>query len=600
MFKRVLCALLASTLLCMAVSCRRGKDGSDTEGSESDRLPSATQPESTTADGKPGPSPEDTSAVSRHIESLTLDGVPCVSEDISAGLRETDHVLFLPAGASPFALEISGWVGYPIGIDAFGYRIDGGEAVYGLFATDTEEAVRQEGGEHALRFTVTVPLFSLRAGPHTVSFLVRLTDGTVVPLLETLTLSPNDLTVDPTAAYHSSVTHLLGKGPLQSDAYEGRGGSIERGIDIIDAKLDGHTILQDRLLTISGWLAVEGGVQRYVWSPNGVTWFEAVTGGASGEPTEGHFASLGYANATGNAMLRELVLDLSPCHGRNVAVTVGGVPNNAPDTVVPFVTITGLDVPLCPADIDFSFVTQAESNPEGVDFVSSDLKNLFEISYGAGDLRHVTRHGDALCYCYEGIHSLQTVADGQFALTAKVSSMTGASFLFARATRRVISVDEVPIPLNSFYETDGAGLCGGAGIYARLSDGVLLVVIKALDPNAAYRVYNHSFSIAAEGSELTLADDGNTVYVLVDGRELARVTMRGFTEYPEHFREVSPYVRFAATATITMADGQTATIENTLVAAEYTAWCGIAIRGGTIHFSELRMLPFSESGIQAP
>jgi hypothetical protein len=266
--------------------------------------------------------------------------------------------------------------------------------------------------------------------------------------------------------------------------------------------------------------------------------------------------------------------------------------------VVPFLTVTGLEIPIAPADIAFSSLTYAHYNDEGIDLASSDLRHLFDVHYGAGDLRHVTRHDGELCYCYAGIHSFQTQTDGCFAITAKATVMTGCSFLFVRATKEVRSVDEVPIPLHAFYETDGTGLCGGAGIYAQLSEGVVTLVIKALDPGAPYRIRNCVYRYSAEGERLTLADDGYTVYVLVDGREITRVTVRGQTEYPEHFERVAPYVRFASSVTLTLPDGKTETIRDTLVASTVHAHCGVAVRGGTIHFTELSVLPFSEAGIR--
>lgn len=600
MLKRLLCLLLAAALPVGFLSCR-GKESTDS-GSAAE---STAFPESPVT-GEPGggghdtsrPAPDDSFLVARSLERLILDGNSLVEGDISAGLEAVNHTVSIPEGKQVTYLELTGWAGYTMAVDAFGYSVDGGDITYGLFATHTEEEIRRAGGEYARRFTVTIPLLSLKAGTHTVRFLVRLADGTVVPLMEELRIRLESVTVDPTVAYHSSVTSLGGDIPEDAKAYEGRGGNVNRGVDIIDATLDGVSIGQNRRLTVSGWLALEGGVERYVWSADGVTWYPAESNGETGEPSVGHFASLGYENAASHALMNDLTLDLTPCAGRNAAVTVGGVPQNAPDRVVPFLTVTGLEIPIAPADIDFSYLTYAHYNDEGIDLASSDLRHLFDVHYGAGDLRHVTRHDGELCYCYAGIHSFQTQTDGCFAITAKATVMTGCSFLFVRATKEVRSVDEVPIPLHAFYETDGTGLCGGAGIYAQLSEGVVTLVIKALDPGAPYRIRNCVYRYSAEGERLTLADDGYTVYVLVDGREITRVTVRGQTEYPEHFERVAPYVRFASSVTLTLPDGKTETIRDTLVASTVHAHCGVAVRGGTIHFTELSVLPFSEAGIR--
>ena len=584
---RIVCLLLCATLSLAALSCRRGRTPEDTTNRET----FAEAPDTEEGGGTVQPPPPPSSVRGAHVDGLILNREALFEGGIAEGLAAADYTLRTPEGTENYALELRGWIGFDRPVDAFGYCLDGGETVYGLFATYTENNVKLVGGEHALRYVITVPLFDLKAGAHTVSFLARLTDGSVEFILPDLTLVYEGVAVDASIPYHASVTRL------EDRIYENRGGSTAGGMDILDATLDGVQLGQDCCLALEGWLALSGGVERYVWSADGVTWYPARTGGITGEPSAGHFAALGFENAAGNALFPELILDLTPCAGKNTAVTVGGVPQNAPDSVVPFLTVTGINVPERLGDLDYTYLTRADYNKEGTDLASSDLRHLFEVSYGAGDTRHVNGHNGALCYCYEGIHSFQTVADGCFALTAEVNAMTGCSFLFVRGTKQVRSVDEVPIPLHAFYETDGTGLCGGAGIYAKLSGGVLTLVVKALDPSAPYRIQNHIFEFPAKGNRLTLADDGSTVYVRVDGREITRVAIDGYAEYPEHFQNVSPYVRFAAAATVTLPDGRTEVIHDTLVAATARSHFGVAVRGGGIHFSELSVVPFSEVGI---
>lgn len=590
---RIVCALLCAAISLAAFSCSRGKTPEDTTDHETFTEAPDTE-ESGGTDQPPSPPPAPPSSVrGTRLDSLILNRKALFEDGLAEGLAAVDYTLSIPEGTENYALELRGWIGFDRPIDAFGYRLDGGDTVYGLFATHTEDNVKLAGGEHALRYVMTVPLFDLKAGAHTVSFLARLTDGSVESVLPDLTLIYEGVTVDASIPYHASVTRLEDK------TYENRGGSTAGGMDILDATLDGILIGQDCRLALEGWLALSGGVERYVWSADGVTWYPARTGGATGEPSSGYFSSLGFENAAENALFSDLVLDLTPYAGRNIAVTVGGVPKSAPDSVVPFLTVTGVNLPERLEDLSYTYLTRADYNKEGTDLASSDLRCLFEINYGAGDTRHVNTHDGTLCYCYEGIHSFQTVADGCFTFTAEVNAMTGCSFLFARGTKQVRSVDEVPIPLHTFYETDGTGLCGGAGIYAKLAEGVLTLVVKALDPYVPYRVKNHIFEFSAEGSRLTLADDGTTVYVLVDGKEITRVVMDGYAEYPEHFRIVAPYVQFAATATVTLPDGKTQVIHDTLVAATVRSHFGVAVRGGGIHVSELSVIPFSEAGISA-
>jgi hypothetical protein len=184
--------------------------------------------------------------------------------------------------------------------------------------------------------------------------------------------------------------------------------------------------------------------------------------------------------------------------------------------------------------------------------------------------------------------------NGTFAMTAHIQEMRGCSFFFVRGTRTVQSVDEVPIPLSNFYETDGLGLCGGAGIYAKIADDTLTVVIKGLDPTANYRIKNHTFYFPSKGDTLTMADDGRTVYIFVDGQEITSIKLNGETEYPEHLASVAPAIKFAETAEILLANGQVATVHNTLVASTCNAQCGAAVRGGGVYFDRITVEPVSE------
>ena len=594
MRKRALCILLALLLIAATVSCRRDPSD-DTPDSDTVALPDATTADDgSDTDDDPQPSPAPTLGTI-HLDSLAINDTPCFDGDILASLKAAGYALSVPAGPSLTSLTLSGWVGFPLAIDAFGYAVDGGEPVYGLFATHTEQAVKDAGGAYALRFTVTVPLMSLRPGAHSISFLVKLADGSVTHLLEPIVLPLDGPDVDISRPYHSSVTRINGQGPGGSPAYTDRGGSIDKGLDILDATLDGHKADQDRLLRISGWVALEGGVDHYVWSADGLNWFPAVTNGQSGEPSAGYFTELGYENATENAVFADLILDLSPYHDRTVAVTVGAIPKDSPETVVPFVTVTGLKVPYLPADITYAYVSSIENDEIGDDLTVSDLAYQFQFCYGAGNTHYVTERDGSPVYAYDGIHSFQASMNGTFAMTARIREMQGCSFFFVRGTRTVRSVVPVPLSLDNFYETDGLGLCGGAGIYAKLADGTLTVVTKGLDPHADYRIQNHTFYFPAAGSELTMADDGRSVHILVDGEWITSVKLTRETQSPAHFASVSPYIQFAETAEIILADGRTSTVVNTLVASTCNAQCGAAIRGGGLFFDRITVQPYAEA-----
>jgi hypothetical protein len=590
--KRLILLLLASVLLVTSFGCRsRREEPTDTASSAEQSTPEETTKISTPLPPTPPPDP---TVVGSDLDMILLDGEPLLSGDQTAAeLERLGYTLSVSMDLSPVSLTLCGWVGFRESIDTFGYRLDGREAVFGHFAIYTEEAVQEAGGEYARRYAVTVPLFDLRSGAHTVELLARLADGSVKTIIPTLTLVKEGLIPDLNRPFHSSVTQLNGQGPDGAPAYEGRGGSIDRGVDVMDATLSGIAVSADCRLRLSGWMALEGGVERYVWSADGSTWYTALSGSADGEPSEGYYASLGYESATENALFTDLTLDLSPIGGRLAWITVGAIPKDAPDCVVPFFTLTGLNIPFLPVDIGYGFATDVHANPTGTELHNSDLAAYFEISYGAGDIRRVDLIDGEPAYLYEGIHSFQALMGGTFAMTATVQSMGRSSFFFVRGHRQMLSVDEVPIPLANFYETDGAGLCGGAGIYARLDEGTLTLVVKGLDPNTAYHVRNYVYEIPAEGDQLTLADDGMQIFCYVNGKLMATVCPAGSAEYPDYFTSEHAY-GFAETATVTLADGRTDVIHDTLIAATCFSQAGAATRGGHIHFSKLTVTPLAE------
>ncbi len=81
-----------------------------------------------------------------------------------------------------------GWAGFGQPIDAFGYQLDSEAPVWSSgFASSAESAVLAAGGAHAARFQISVPLSDL-SGSHTLTFLIKLEDGTLVLLHKPLTV----------------------------------------------------------------------------------------------------------------------------------------------------------------------------------------------------------------------------------------------------------------------------------------------------------------------------------------------------------------------------------------------------------------------------
>ncbi len=644
MIKRISIALLSLSLIATAVGCRRAPDipaGSDThassqetnvaseaitdaesdpqqgaeqnteQGNEPDTAPSteqgseqATEPippastDEVTEPEAPTPDFPTPSVIASCFETVTLDGIPCFAEsgDQDGHLTAADNRISIPEDA--VALSVGGWIGYDRPIDSFGFCMDGGEPVFGNFALYTEDNVKSAGGQYALRFAIHVPLFDLTPGAHTLELLARLHDGTLVRLRQAITLHIAGLVSDTTLPYHAELTHINGA------ACADGAGSSASGIASVSGT--GVRVGDDGRMTVNGWLATEGGVERYVWSADGIMWYDAETNGTTGEPAGTSFSDLGYRDASANALFTRLTLNLSLYDDQTVDVTLGAVPRDASDKVIPFARITGLAVPDQINDIAFSFRSDAAVNGEGTELRASDLSDLFTINYGVGEPRNVVNSDGNAYYALSGIHEMYVSTDGRYALSGEFIHMERSSFLFVRGYHAVISDDLIAngdpskgqFHIHSFYETDSAGAMGGAGIYASLHDGILTVMVKYYDPNCISRVGNHFTEVACSGSTLSLTDDGTTVTIFVDGKQKVTVRLNGSVTYPD-INSITPYGTFASSAVISVAGGGSTTVNNTLVASSCQAQCGLTIRGGSVYFSEIALQPLSDSGLPA-
>ena len=255
-----------------------------------------------------------------------------------------------------------------------------------------------------------------------------------------------------------------------------------------------------------------------------------------------------------------------------------------------------VNLPEKPKDITNTFISDVASNEDGTDLQASDLSNYFTITYGAADL-HVVSGG---VYQYGGINELYTAVDGLYAFSINMREAANTAMAFVRGTRVVHSVDLPEVdaaaglyPINNYYETDGQGRMGGAGIYAALYNGRLNLMIKAYDDETRTHQINKDYSVVADGTELTIADNGSTVYFLVDGNLLATVALSGSTTY-EKICDIAEGVTFAQTAVVTLADGTTETIENTLVVSTVNSQLGIALRPATMKFDSVKVLGFTD------
>ncbi|MBP3665564.1 MAG: hypothetical protein J6K29_00790, partial [Clostridia bacterium] len=254
-------------------------------------------------------------------------------------------------------------------------------------------------------------------------------------------------------------------------------------------------------------------------------------------------------------------------------------------------------LPEKPKDIENTFASDVASNEVGTNVQNTDLKNYFSFGFPTGTNCLVQEGG---IYFIDNINEMYADVNGKVAFTTSILSGTSSNgAMFIRGYHAVHSADLTEAKdgmyvVNNYYETDSNGYHGGAGIFSTLADGNLYVLVKQYTDDTVVHVANKIFAIpGVTGTNLTLADDGNTVYVLVDGVLYATVALSGETTYEKITLPQNPDATFAQTAVVTLADGTTETIENTMVASTLNAQIGIAVRGGTMKFNSVKVEGFS-------
>ena len=284
---------------------------------------------------------------------------------------------------------------------------------------------------------------------------------------------------------------------------------------------------------------------------------------------------------------------------------VGFVVKLADGTVAQLREEIVIDLPELPKDITDSFTADVNSNEVGTTMDASDLANFFVTELplaGSG----VEANGEGKLYHLTSINDMYADVNGKYFFKANVINSDGAGWMFVRGYR-VVNSDEIIekfdpaggfFKINNYYETDMAGAMGGAGIYARVSGGKLFIMVKYYNTETVTRVGNKIYAIDAAGSELTMADNGSTVSILVDGVTYATIALSGSVDYAD-INEIDPAGSFAAQAVITLKDGTTETIENTLIAATCQCQVGIVARAGSFKFDALSVGGYSAIEVPA-
>jgi len=118
------------------------------------------------------------------IDRLISDGTDLFAPaSVESGLSSCGNKIEITKGTS--SLSCTGWIGFGYPTLAFGYSIDGSDAILKIAPTAPESAVLAAGGEHAVRFLINIDVSELEVGEHTVSFLayVDANDGVVAKLI---------------------------------------------------------------------------------------------------------------------------------------------------------------------------------------------------------------------------------------------------------------------------------------------------------------------------------------------------------------------------------------------------------------------------------
>ena len=240
-----------------------------------------------------------------------------------------------------------------------------------------------------------------------------------------------------------------------------------------------------------------------------------------------------------------------------------------------------------------SFTSDFASNATGIALGNTDLASFFTLG-----LNFSSKGTSASSYVLDGRSEMYTDLNGAYAMTYRFTEgCEDTWYAFVRGTHAVVAKDAPTPHVSSYYEKDGsAGGIGGAGIYARIEKGILKLVLKVYDRAAGTHIKNVSYEIPCSGTGLTLADSGSTVYVIVDGVTYATVELSGNVSY-DVFGQVSPATGFAETAKITLKDGRTDTLTDTLIDSDCFTQGGLAVRAGTVCFDSVAVSAFSDAAI---
>ena len=339
--------------------------------SEESTEPPTSAPEETTPPEEPTTPKGDEDPTTKEEETtveeepgwVDVEDIPAMSPDtyyengsiVNDGSSHTWLQTNRPDGIVVNELEsfgFRGWAG--LGdkqIAAFGYALGNhGEAVWNAeWVLEPEASLPGATGQpNVKRYEIMINAADVEGGEHDLYLLVKATDDTVYRLNVWGDIKVVKIVYQEVSGvrWHSSVDMINGKGETSdSPNFSGAGGNSlnDPTCDTVEKFVQPTT----PQITVQGWLGITGGVNKYIWTVDGETWFTA-QGGSDGEPLEGHYASNGMENALKNGLFKDdnvLVADLSAYRYQTVDVTFAAVSEADNTKIATFLTIKGVKVP---------------------------------------------------------------------------------------------------------------------------------------------------------------------------------------------------------------------------------------------------------------
>ncbi len=260
-------------------------------------------------------------------------------------------------------------------------------------------------------------------------------------------------------------------------------------------------------------------------------------------------------------------------------------------------------------DTESTFQSNVSDHEIGEDLMYSDLYDYFFLEFPTGGCVIEDLGGQSV-YAFNVINEMVADMDGAYFVKVNCLASDAAGALVVRGYQNVLSDTliaerEAGTPdvflIKNFYESDGRGMFGGSGIYARTDGTNLHINIKTYDPTHYSRIANNVITIPCTDSEITVVDNGSVISIMAGGKTYASIKAEGTVVYDDIKAENCPNGNtFAAKVTVTLLDAvEPMVFENTLVADTCYSQIGVAVRAGTFKFSSIEVGPASAVSVPA-